>query len=141
MAEQSLHAKTSVFNMTSLAPFKNLIEVDSPQDNDLRRVLHVEIIDQSGSLCDLTKASRVMVYDIAGNGLILSQTSPPIPPSKRGSVFHVIFGTTRMGKTTRKVFKGKLLGFVQDYPLESNRRVEAIVLKQISEATYFGSTN
>jgi len=46
-----------------------------------------------------------------------------------------------MGKTTRKVFKGQLLGFVQDYPLESNRRVQAIVLKQISEPTHFGSAN
>lgn len=133
--------KASVFSSTCLAPFKDLVEVDSPQDNDLLRVLHVEIIDQSGPVCDLTTAKRVMVYDIVGNGMILSQTSPPIPSNKRGSVFHVIFDTTRMGKTTRKVFKGKLLGFVQNYPLESNRSVLAIVLKRISEPTYFGSTN
>ena len=133
--------KASVFRSTCLAPFKDLVEVDSPQDNDLLRILHVEIIDLSGPVCDLTTAKRVMVYDIVGNGMILSQTSPPIPFNKRGSVFHVIFDTTRMGKTTRKVFKGKLLGFVQNYPLESNRSVLAIVLKQISEPTYFGSTN
>ncbi len=141
MGVQGLQEKASNLSSTCLAPFKNLIEVDSPQDNDLRRVLHVEIIDQPGSVCDLTAARRVMVYDIVGNGMILSQASPPIPTSKRGSVFHVIFDTTRMGKTTRKIFKGKLLGFVQDYPLESNRRVQAIVLKQISEVTYFGPTN
>jgi hypothetical protein len=99
------------------------------------------IIDQSGAVCDLTKAKRVMVYDIVGNGMILSQASPPIPLNKRGIVFHVIYDTIRMGKTTRKVFNAKLLGFVQDYPLESNRRVQAIVLKQISEPTHFGSTN
>jgi hypothetical protein len=121
--------------------FKNLIEIDSPQDNDLSRALHVEIIEQTGSVCDLTIAKRVMVYDMAGNGMILSQASPPIPANKRGSVFHVIFDITRMGKTTRKVFNGKLLGFVQDYPLESNKRVQAIVLKQISEPTCFGSTH
>jgi hypothetical protein len=141
MAEQSPQAKTSISSTTCLAPYKDIIEVESPQDNDLRRALHVEIIDQAGPVCDLTTAKRVMVYDIVGNGMILSQASPPIPPDKQGSVFHVIFDTTRMGKTTRKVFKGKLLGFVQNYPLESNRRVQAIVLKQISEPTYFGSTN
>jgi hypothetical protein len=141
MAVQAHQGKASVFKTECLAPFKKLVEIDSPMDNDLTRALHLQIIEQTGAVCDLTSAKRVMVYDVAGNGMILSQTSPAIPDNKRGCVFHVIFETTRMGKTIRKVFKGKLLGFVQDYPLESNRRVQAIVLKQISEPTYFGSTN
>ena len=50
MRDQALKEKEYVLGATSLAPFREFIDADSPQDNELCRVLHAQIIEQSGAV-------------------------------------------------------------------------------------------
>ena len=70
---------------------------------------------------------KALVYEVTGKRLILSQTSPPIPPPK--GPLYVTYITREGNRARRMGFPATVLGFGDDYALLSGTRVPTIIVE------------
>jgi hypothetical protein len=74
------------------------------------------------------KALRASVFDVSGNRVTLSQTSPPLPASLINRPVAVSFISKTGDRTRRLGFIGVITGIIEDFELASRTRVPAILL-------------
>ncbi len=75
-----------------------------------------------------SKPLRALVYEVTGNSLILSQTSPPIPSPPPKGPLYLTYITRRGNRARRMGFPAAVSGFGDDYALSSGIRVPPVVV-------------
>ncbi len=77
---------------------------------------------------DGSKPLRALVYEAAGKRLILSQTSPAIPPPPPKAPLYITYISRKGNRARRMGFPATVSGFGDDYALSSGIRVPTIVV-------------
>ncbi|MHB8907759.1 MAG: hypothetical protein ACYDAA_02625 [Syntrophales bacterium] len=79
------------------------------------------------------RSLKAVIYDVVEGRLVLSQTSPPIPPSRLGRRVHVSFITGRGSSARRLGFSALISGFDDDYELSTGMRAPALIVEMIHD--------
>jgi hypothetical protein len=77
------------------------------------------------------KPLHVIVYDVRGKHLVLSQTSPPLLPPPPTSYVDISYISGKGSSMRRRGFSARVLGFGKDYQLNSGMRVPTIIVEMI----------
>jgi len=93
---------------------------------------NVEIILELDELKEKIDVRRAIVHDVEGDRYILSQTSPPVRLSDIGKDTRVTRLSRRGDQLHRRGFSGKLEEILREYPLNSSRTVQALVIRRTS---------
>ena len=93
---------------------------------------HVEIILELDELKETIDVRRAIVHDVEGDRYILSQTSPPVRLSDIGKEARVTRLGRRGDQLQRRGFSGRLEEILRDYPLNSSKTVQALVIRRTS---------
>jgi hypothetical protein len=78
---------------------------------------------------EIARTLKAVIYDVEGKRLVLSQTTPPIPPSRRGRRVDVSFITGKGSSSRRLGFSALISGFDDDFELSSGMRVPAVIVE------------
>jgi hypothetical protein len=72
---------------------------------------------------------KAVIYDVEGMRLVLSQTSPPMPPSRLRRTVDISYITGRGNSARRFGFTAVISGFDDDYELSSGMRAAAVIVE------------
>jgi len=94
-----------------------------------------------GSIVEITLDSssagvsplKALIHDVAGSRLILSQTSPPIPPTYANRNVHISYISKEGGSARRFGFSAMVTGFADDYRLSSGICVPTLIVEMKRE--------
>ncbi|NPV05348.1 MAG: PilZ domain-containing protein [Syntrophaceae bacterium] len=93
---------------------------------------NVEIILELDELKEKIDVRRAIVHDVEGDRYILSQTSPPVRLSDVGKDARVTRLARKGDQLYRWGFSGTFEEILRDYPLNSSKTVQALVIRRTS---------
>jgi hypothetical protein len=84
-------------------------------------------------LSESVRSLKAVIYDVTGKRLVLSQTSPPIPPSRLRRRVDISFITGKGSSAVRLGFSAIISGFDDDYELSTGTRAPALIVEMNHE--------
>jgi len=89
----------------------------------------VDIIWERDDLKNSVHLLKAMVYEVAGERIVISQTSPPLTKSHVGHLVSVTYLVKNQGRAARFGFAARIAEFTKDYEIASGDRVAVPVLQ------------
>ncbi|OPY91197.1 MAG: Flagellar brake protein YcgR [Syntrophaceae bacterium PtaU1.Bin231] len=89
----------------------------------------IDILLERDDLKNSIRVLKAMIYEVEGNRIVISQTSPPLTKSHIGNTVSATYLVRSEGKATRYGFSARIAEFVRDYEMTSGERVTVPVLQ------------
>ena len=94
---------------------------------------NLNIIVNIDHMREIVDVKNSVLHDISGRTLVIAQTDPPISRMHTGKELYLTFLEKRKGETKRYGFTVKVIEFIKEYELSTTLKVQAVVLKRVSE--------
>ncbi len=89
----------------------------------------VDVLLERDDLKNSIRLLKAMIYEVAGERITISQTSPPLTKDHLGHLVSVTYLVKNEGKAARFGFAARILEFIKDYEIASGDRVAVPVLQ------------
>ena len=100
---------------------------------NLRPGLTVNIIVNIDYRKEIVETKNSIVHEIDGKRVIIAQPDPPISRTNMGKEVYVTYLHKEEGRPVRQGFAARIVDFVKDYTLASDKTAQAVVLLRVGK--------